>query len=393
MHGWVGPTTTPTGVTVRGNTITAEWGGVVVDLYTLSGTDPIMIEGNNISARNMAVHLWGTGGIPIEIRNNTLAGDRHAVAAMWTGHIYDWTNEQIFEGMSPLDIIGNDILVGGGERWYWLVDGIIVWGWVVSPTSPYLPPTLPPGADPAEWGDNGPVTISGNVLTCLPPTPGQFVSPIQIGRSGQGLNHSLVSNNTILGECSGGIHRWPYGGDNAIIGNDLSELTTTGPQIGVNAHDTTVAYNILGPALDSAALQVLSINWHASPDPIDTPMPRPVENCTITDNDYRGTGLPGWSEGWGAVLVASDVDLGFWDGVGTEVRNNFIFESGRFPESSGGAKKQIFELIVEPNPLVHDNRIVGLPANHTSDPSIGQRIKSMRREMMLQGMTKLGNKQ
>jgi hypothetical protein len=390
VHGWVGPSTTPTGVTIRGNTISAEWGGIFVEAYRLSGSDPIKILENNVSSRFFAVGLNYTGGLPIEIRDNTLAGDLNAIRSRWNGHYFDWTDWQVFEGMSPLDIIDNDIVIGGGEYWYWLPDAIMIYGWDVHPLN--LPPDLPAGTDPAEWGDNGPVTISGNLLTCLPALPGQFTSAIQIGRSASGLNHSLVSNNTIKGECHLGITKWPYGSNNAIIGNDLSGLTTHFEQIGVQAHDTTVAYNILGATHEPPALFMWSVNQHPAPDPLDTPMPRPLENCTIMDNDYRQTGLPGWSEGGGAIMVASDADLGWAWGVGTEVRNNYIDETGMFPQGTGGAANQIFQYIVGSDPLVHDNRIVGLPADHVPNPGIGQRIKSARSEMILQGITELENK-
>jgi hypothetical protein len=287
--------------------------------------------------------------------------------------------------MSPLDIIDNEIEIGGGERWYWLPDAILIVGWRVDPGN--LPPSLPPGTNPAEWGDNGPVTISGNLITCLPALPGQILSAVQLGRSASGLNNSIVSNNSLRGECVLGITKWPYGSNNAIIDNDLSELTTQWEQIGVQAHDTTVVNNILGKTIEPPALFVWSVNQHPYPDPLDTPMPLPVENCTIMDNDYTLTGLPGWSEGGGAIMVASDADLGWVWGVGTEVRNNYIYETGRFPEGSGSPKKHVFEMIVEPDPLVHDNRIVGLPANHSADPGLGQIIKGVRSDAILQGET------
>jgi hypothetical protein len=111
-------------------------------------------------------------------------------------------------------------------------------------------------------------------------------------------------------------------------------------------------------------------------------MPLPIENCTIADNDYRGSNCPGWSKGTGCILLASEIDLQAETGVGTEVRSNLIKETGNFPAGTGGPKDQIFELKVGLSPLVHDNRIVGLPARHIPDPGIGQRLIRARQQML-----------
>jgi hypothetical protein len=67
--------------------------------------------------------------------------------------------------------------------------------------------------------------------------------------------------------------------------------------------------------------------------------------------------------------------MGWNTGQGTEVRNNLVSEVGMFPQGTGGPSNQVLEIKIGPNPLVHDNRIVGLPANFIPDPGIGQRIK------------------
>jgi hypothetical protein len=377
VHGLVGPSTTPTGVTISGNTISALWAGIYVYGYRLSGSDPIKVFGNSVSSQWFAVYLHYTGGLPIEVSNNAIFGDGVGILSRWHSQYYDSTDDQIFQGMSPLDITNNEVVVGGGG-FHSLVDGILVQGWWVN--SQQLPPNLPPGTNPASWGDNGPIFVSGNTITCIPTWQSTFA--INMGRSTSGLNHCTVMNNTVVGECTGGITKYPYGSDNLIVGNDLSRLTTHLPQIAVFANRTTVSDNVFGTPVDAAALLIMSVNLHPAPNPLDSPMPLPLEGCTILDNDYRNTGLPGWSEGWGSIMVASEAELNWWTGVGTEVRNNLIAESGRFPGGTGGAKKQIFQLIVDPNPLVHDNRIVGLPANITSDPGIGQRIKDARHQML-----------
>jgi hypothetical protein len=98
-----------------------------------------------------------------------------------------------------------------------------------------------------------------------------------------------------------------------------------------------------------------SINWH---DP-DTPMPLPTEYCLISGNDYRLTGVPGGSMFTAAILLDSEADLGWYSGVGTEVRYNFIAEIGKFPDGTG-PNEQVYQLIVGDEPLVHDNWILGL---------------------------------
>jgi hypothetical protein len=65
-------------------------------------------------------------------------------------------------------------------------------------------------------------------------------------------------------------------------------------------------------------------------------------------------------------------------GVGTEVKNNLISETGRFPVGTGGPNNQVYEFNLSTPALCYNNRIVGLPANHIMNPGIGQRIKQAR---------------
>ena len=53
-------------------------------------------------------------------------------------------------------------------------------------------------------------------------------------------------------------------------------------------------------------------------------MPLPLEKSVIMDNDYRRSNCPGWSQGHGCVLVASEADLQLWTGAGTEVRTTSL---------------------------------------------------------------------
>ena len=93
-------------------------------------------------------------------------------------------------------------------------------------------------------------------------------------------------------------------------------------------------------------------------------------------NDYRLTERES-----GAIILASWKDLG---GAGTEVKNNLIFESGRFPRGTGGARNQILVIadMINPDtglPYVHDNRIVGHPGSSIQKPGIGQIVHQIMR--------------
>jgi hypothetical protein len=91
----------------------------------------------------------------------------------------------------------------------------------------------------------------------------------------------------------------------------------------------------------------------------------------------------------GAILLASHAEFQVYADVGTEVKDNLVFEAGRFPRGTGGASSQVTVLddLVNPEtgmPYVHDNRIVGLPASGLSDPGIGQavaRVKALRKTL------------
>ena len=318
---------------------------------------PVVIEGNVVTTPDIAFYSILTGGWPLVVRNNTLTAGGAGVVPDWAGYALD-QNMELVQALTPVDIVNNNITVGNKLQF----DGICVMGWVVWDDNENPPP--------ADWGDNGPVNITGNTVTMN----NLWGTAISIGRSAQGLNHCFVANNTIKGHSGDGIDKWPYGHDNWILENDLSGLTSEYQQIGVLAGGTIVRQNVLGIALLPPPLLFFSVNIH----PPFTPMPLPLQNCSVVDNEYRGTGCSGWSQDNGCILLASDVDLGWNTGEGTEVRNNLVSEIGRFPQGTGGPSNQVLEIKIGPNPLVHDNRIVGLPANFISDPSIGQRLKNAR---------------
>jgi hypothetical protein len=309
----------------------------------------LTIEANTISAEWAAVYLRYTGGLRAIVNRNQLTSpdsDTSSIplAVGWSGYTRDASGKPV-PAKGSVEVTHNKISMKNIDQ-----DGIVVYGWGLAPGE--IPLDLPLGTNPADWGDNGPITIRGNSLTmdCM-----GACTAIQIGRSAMGVNHVQVVNNTIKGAALAGIDKWPYGHDNLIAWNNLKELTTDYEQIGVMARGTTVAYNVLGPVINAPALWMTSINWH---DP-DTPMPLPTEYCLISGNDYRLTGVPGGSMFTAAILLDSEADLGWYSGVGTEVRYNFIAEIGKFPDGTG-PNEQVYQLIVGDEPLVHDNWILGL---------------------------------
>jgi len=91
-------------------------------------------------------------------------------------------------------------------------------------------------------------------------------------------------------------------------------------------------------------------------------------------NDYRLI-ESGGTASRSAILLASENDLKAVTGVGGEVKNNLIIETGRFPQGTGGARSNIEILIGLP--YVHDNRIVGEPASEIQDPGIGATVRAI----------------
>ena len=94
---------------------------------------------------------------------------------------------------------------------------------------------------------------------------------------------------------------------------------------------------------------------------------RSVDN-NIVKNDYKESGLPGWEEGYGCVFISQY----FTD-------NNFVFESGCFPQGTGGAKYQVLDEIAY---LTGEttNRVVGHKAGYLTEethPGIGQKIQEL----------------
>jgi hypothetical protein len=340
----------------------------------------IKLKNNTIIAPGwgLGIVLLFRGGWPTVISGNTINANI-GISDFWTGYTLNqnWEISKPVGQSGQLDIMNNNITVSG-----LINEGINLYGWPVTGAELQNVQGLVLPAPP-DWGDNGPVKVTDNLIHL---NAAQFYNQgIAIGHSASGLNNCTVRNNTITGNAYRGITQFPYARDNVINGNDLSGLVMMWESVLISGRNITCTNNIMGQSIPqpnpfnrlfTSSLILWSVNWH----PPDTPMPLPTENCVIRNNDYRGTGLQGWDEGLGCILILSDIDWPLWSGVSTEVKNNFIKETGRFPRGTGGPSKQILEFIGE-NGLVYNNRIIGHPANKFSS-GIGQKIKELRQQRM-----------
>ena len=226
-------------------------------------------------------------------------------------------------------------------------------------------------------GDNGPVLISGNTIT-LQSSPADVVSAIEVATYDGGLNQAVVAGNVVSGRAYAGIRRYAYGHDTIVMDNDFSGLQAA-HQLSIQSADSVVAGNVLGPVepytgwtatVPQPAVLLYSGNFY----PGFSPMPFPTENCVLMQNDYRLTGLS-----QGAILLASRAELRYPTGAGSEVKNNIVFESGRFPgDTDALTQVTLLDEITNPDtglPYVHDNRVVGLDAIGLDDPGIGAAVR------------------
>jgi hypothetical protein len=372
-------------ITVSGNTLTAgpNWAGALLDnisrecivtentinggymgpgilLSNTPGDRKILISGNNIHGAMDGIYFSTLGmlstEVPVEISNNLI----EPAFSNPNGWFSDGICGQGFK--SPLNILINTIRVIAdqeGDNPNCPMYGIALEAW---------------DAKANLDGDNPPVSIRDNKIEIRYPYPetadeGLPSFGIYLGViGGGGINNVTVEANRISGVVKDGIDCQMYSRNNLIVGNDLSGLKTWNTQITLWGNNTLLQDNILGFANlipgSSTAIELASMQLEG------WPLPHPTVNCSLIKNDYRLTGLPGWSGGDnGCIKIFSYADMG---GLGTEVKDNLVFESGGFPKGTGGAKQQVFE---NRTALVYDNRIVGLPANVVANPGIGKRLK------------------
>jgi len=206
-------------------------------------------------------------------------------------------------------------------------------------------------------------------------------------------NHALVTGNRITGSLAVGLDVGPHGKNNHLIGNNLSGLTTWEAQIALRGSQSClVKSNVLGPANSGMHPDGLALLLTSDRMTKAMPMPYPTEKNTIMGNDYRLTGLPGWSDGlegddFGCIAIYSMADL-LEDGeMGTEVRYNLVKETAKFPSGTGPAE-QIFEWTE--SGLVHDNLIWGVTDPFTFGGGLLARLRE-KVERIKGVLSKVGN--
>ncbi len=388
LTGWIGMGSQQNSrdVIVTGNTLN----GSVQGAYIVQTTGRCIITDNTVngSPTSQGIHVGGNPGTsPVVISANTIRGAMDGIAF----HDLGLTDHSL-----TVEISNNTVEPAFTGPPGYFSDGAVGW-------ANYCPVNIEsntvrviadrPGDNPTcdNFGlllygrdatkglnqDNPPVLVRNNrfeIRYPFPeqPTPGVRSVGIQLALWNTGFNNVTLQSNKISGTTAKGISVNSYCRNILIKENDLSELMTWSAQMSLYGKEMVVQDNVLGFAEQipgySYGIELASVRQH------DTlPMPYPTENCVLARNDYRRTGLPGWSLGDnGCIAIQSYADL---SALGNEVRNNLVSESGMFPPGTGGAKDQIFELKTSSG-LVHDNRIVGLAAAGLSNPGIGQRLRS-----------------
>ena len=203
--------------------------------------------------------------------------------------------------------------------------------------------------------------IKGNDIEIRYPMPDVPDYSIQtlgmlLGDGGVGLSNVTVEGNRLSGSVMDGITRLWYGKNTVIAGNDLSGLKTWEAQLWVVAGHTIVKDNILG-----FANHIPGFSWgvllgsRRCRRSTTTPCRTRQRTACLTGNDYRGTGLPGWDNGSGCIILQSFADVG---GFGTEVRNNLVKETGRFPKGQAVPASRFLKT----KPPVDSCTITGLSA-------------------------------
>jgi len=323
-------------ITVGWNSI---WGLHHRGIVTYLNTGPVTIVGNDVADYGMlGIVPNETGETNVVVADNTL---RPSPFGPSTLNIYALLNS------CPVTITRNSIHESAPAGRGAFEAGILV-----------LAVPVGMGLDQ----DNPPVLVTGNCIDMhIEDGPSDYSVGISIGNStGAFTSNTLVAGNTLTGTLATGLIIGPYGEKNVLAGNRLSALTTWDAQIAaMGGKNCLIKGNVLGPANsgmhpDGVALLLTSDRIFSG-----APMPGPTEKNIIMGNDYRLTGLPGWSDGlegddFGCIAIYSMADLLEDAEMGTEVRYNFIKETTKFPAGTS-PREQIFKWTE--SGLVHDNTI------------------------------------
>lgn len=329
-------------VDISGNSMTECYVGIAGVPEATNGDVSIDIHDNTIST--CVVGIFGETNLPftyaMDIRNNRIED-------IWVDGV------RVFTVSAPLDIIDNEF---ANAAW----DAIWVSSWYLG------------GESDPEFGDNPPVNIIGNTIELA-----DYGTGIMVGTSVSGINDVLIKNNVLKGVAGyGGLMKQPYGHNNRFIGNDLSEVTSYGPQIFLTGgRDNLFLNNKLGKTEpwdidwvngaiveETAAILSSTVNWHLN----DLGTPDPVNSGNVfIANNFRATGLPGWddenSDHAGAVLLLDYIqrytleELPYEEPVMTE---NIVIELGKFPRVNG-KKTKVCTQVRDMSNLIPDDMIPG----------------------------------
>ncbi len=339
------------GVILSNIEFTGNHDGILV--YAQDDGRPVILYKNNIAASGAAVGCTATPG-GLKMYRNTMDAFFNYFAIASTGHTQIVKNNMtsgydcvfMFGFDHKLDVLYNTMSSTGYE-------GMFIGSWRVS------------SATGPDWGDNPPVRIIGNDIDI----EGMDAAGIIVGTSIHGLNNALVTGNKITGMAGfSGLLKEPYGRNNKIMYNDLSGLTTYGPQIWLmGSRDNLFKNNKLGtvvpipgggfvPAFRTSTTLISTINWHQF-DGLDGPDPVNYGNRFVY-NDYRNTGVPGWSddpESYGAVILLDFIQQIDVEGTPYEepfVMKNYVAEK-KFPTGT-----DVCTQVLDLNP--GSNHIVGI---------------------------------
>ena len=329
-------------IDIGGNRVNGCWAGIAGVPEDTNGEVSIDIQDNAIS--DCIFGIIGDGNLPftyaMDIRNNRI--ENILVDGI-----------RMFTISAPVDIIDNQITNAG-----W--DGIWLGSWFMG------------GETDPEFGDNPPVNIIGNTIELA-----DYATGIMVGTSAHGINDVLVKNNVLKGIAGyGGLMKQPYGHNNRFIGNDLSEMTSYGPQIlFVGGRDNLFFNNRLGPTMEwdipwlsggiveeTAAILSATANWHL--EDLGTPDPVNHGNVFIA-NDFRATGLPGWDDAYpdnaGSVLLLNFIQKYTFEWEPYEdpfTTENTVIELGKFPRIDG-EKTRVCTQVHDMSNLYPDDMVPG----------------------------------
>ncbi len=330
-------------VEISGNSITGTWAGIAGVVEETNGDVSIDIRNNAIS--ESVFGIIADSNLPftyaMDIRSNRIED-------IWVDGV------RVFSVSATLDIIDNEF---ANAIW----EAVWIGSWFTG------------GATDPEFGDNPPVRIIGNTIDIA-----DYGTGIMVGTSAHGINNVLVKNNVLSGLAGySAIMKQPYGHDNRFIGNDLSEVTSLGPQIFlVGGRDNLFFNNKLGKTEpwdidwlegaiveETAAILSATANWHLND--LGTPDPVNSGNMFIA-NDFRATGLPGWDDAHpddaGSVLLldfiqtySADLSVAYEDPFTTE---NIVIELGKFPRIDG-KKTDVCTQVRDMSNLYPDDMVPG----------------------------------